>query len=319
MSGERKTTHGNHYVAQGYLKNFADNKRVYVIPFDKGERPGLKHIRNVAKERDLYTFEDTDVFSEIDKAEQMLGKVETKAHPILESICAGNWRLMRTDRETLARYFALQLTRGPEVEARYKNFIDLLESRRPTITGVEDIKEIFDSYEGAWFPQADPSLVWENMQKDEFSFRADMKFTYIRDIFLTAEEIMKTLLVRPWRFIFFEENALFTSDSPMSPFVKSDERAQGRFTVEGADGILVPLSPRLALMMGQAISPHVLGPLISWMGVAAGRADSRIRGTAENAAEFNRMTRDSAYRYLYRHPDDAHLDPGPLPEPTLLR
>ncbi|WP_404464687.1 DUF4238 domain-containing protein [Micrococcus antarcticus] len=327
MGEQKKVTHRNHFVAQGYLKNFAtDDKRIYEIPFDKTKRAGIKHIRNTAKETDLYTLENTAIFDRIDIAEEMLNVVEQAAHPLLRRLCEGKCRLNPQERGTLSHYFALQLTRGPEVQARYKHFLAFLDDQKTTVSSLDDVNRIAKHYREGRFPYFDAATVWKNMNDENYTFSEVIMLDHLRNIFISAEDIYPYLLGRPWEFIYFRDYSLFTSDSPVSPFAVSREKAAQRFVVEDADGVIVPIGRKLAIRMGRSPkTPQGLSPLAAAMHkmfverAISGELDSRSLGTPEDADVFNKMTLDTAFRYIYRHPDDAHLNPEKLPNQSLLK
>lgn len=327
MGEQKKVTHRNHFVAQGYLRNFAtDDKRIYEIPFDKTVRAGIKHIRNTAKETDLYTLENTNIFDRIDIAEEMLNVVENAAHPLLQRLCAGKCLLNPQERGTLSHYFALQLTRGPEVQARYKHFLALLDDQKKTVSSLEDVSRIAKRYREAWFPYFDAETVWKNMNDENYTFSEVMMLDHLQNMFLSAQDIYPYLVGRPWEFIYFREYSLFTSDSPVTPFAASREKSAHRFVVEDADGVIVPVGRKLAIKMGKSPKPpQGLPPLAAAIHRRSverainGEFDSRSLGTPEEAEVLNKITLDTAFRYIYRHPDDAHLNPEKLPDPSLLK
>ncbi|MCH7665345.1 MAG: DUF4238 domain-containing protein, partial [Acidobacteria bacterium] len=101
---------GYHYVPQAYLRGFcAEGSESQVVVYDKEEKRFFQtHVKNVGQERDFYD-EDT---------EKVLGReVEDPAKPAIDRLRDGE-AIVPEDREHMALYAAVMLTRVPESRRR---------------------------------------------------------------------------------------------------------------------------------------------------------------------------------------------------------
>lgn len=320
MSKNKSVTRRHHYVPRGYLKGFAkDRIQIHAKPLDKNDKEFKAGVGHVALEYEYNTLKSPAIFERIDEAEGQLGAIENKAIPIIRGIENHDWRLDLEKRNILSFYIALQATRVPRIRAMHEEFLNYLEERRDEIEGPDHLKIIAQSFEHLNYPDFDANIVWQSLSDKNLSLKDNLQLQHLQNTFISAERDFEFILIRPWKFVYFDDCALITSDSPISSYPPKKILTKENSTIGGVSGMLFPVSRRVALSIGDY--PRV-NPSMSVQSATSdfeiirdnmdGKRDRSVKGNAVIARHYNSMTAHFAHKYLYCHPDDADFDAAEL-------
>jgi Protein of unknown function (DUF4238) len=103
----------SHLVPRCYLKRFADDReQVKVYERDRNVAPYMAGISNVAAQRDFYMIETPQGASQ--EIERRLSEIDGQSCDALKRLGNDVWPLSTSDRDWLANFIALQVTRGTQ-------------------------------------------------------------------------------------------------------------------------------------------------------------------------------------------------------------
>lgn len=262
-----QVTHNNHFVPQSYLRRWSDDGyRVHcyqlLVPNDNFPKWGLRPVRGIAYQRDLYTISVGK--EETDEHEKWLEKeFETPAQDAIERVIQGRV-LTSFDRERLALYMAAQDLRTPlsyiETTARWRQqFPNLLQQ-----TLNKTVKELEKSKRTGRTPKkrkqekkppfADSFRIQINKDARPETKQAEIRVavTVGRRLWIESQKYLlentaQKLLSHSWSIV---EPAYgmewITSDHPV---VRVNYYGPGRYDFKGGWGkkngnLIMPLSPK---------------------------------------------------------------------------
>ena len=326
MSKNNTITHRHHYVPKGYIKGFAkyeefadDRIKIHAKPLNTADKEFTASVADVALKYDYNTLKSPVLFKRVDEAEYQLQAVENTAIPIIRRIENGDANLDHDQREALSWYLALQVTRVPRVRAAHEEFLDMLENLRGKIKRPQDIQKVMDSYSSLNYPDFNAYEVWQNLNKPQVSLRDNLRLQHLENTFLSAQREFPFIQIRQWKFVYFDNATLITSDAPISTYPPKGAVTKETSTIGGVSGLLFPVArtvalsigdyPRVNLLMSQHDVEKKLRVVKENMD---GKRDRVVKGSAAIARHYNAMTAHFAHKYLYCHPDDANFDAAEL-------
>jgi hypothetical protein len=149
--------------------------------------------------------------------------------------------------------------------------------------------------------------MWELMSDfDQFKLGAHPN-QHLSQIVDMLPGITRLMATRKWTYVPFQRKNLLTCDEPVVLIAHVDPGLGLGVGLGTAPNILVPLSRRAGLWLGELQEDLSEGQL--------SRNDVRIQGTTLLANTFNDAVIGNARRAILAHPDDRHLLEGELPKP----
>jgi len=215
----------HHYVPQGYLRLFAENKNVLYVSNKQFDSIRLTSPKGIGYLKDFYTVDTVD---ETDSAEveRNLSKIETGCIPLLGKLLYAE-DLPNAEWADVAIYIALQYGRTPHMRNKMDTAATALLNNylKDTLTDALDDPRKYAELERE-IAEKDPKLLVvhtrENIEKlvsgpkilEEFNLDNG---TYVQSIFRMAGEIVDGLLKRHWTVLHAPKGSSFiTSDNPLT-------------------------------------------------------------------------------------------------------
>lgn len=323
MAGKDQQSKLHHFVPQGYLRGFAnDREQVKVVPLDPSRAPFSTAVRNVAAQNHFHTIEEFE--EEPDWFEKALSGIEGEAIRRISGFERGAFPLSEEDRWGLSYFIALQSVRGPDTRRTLEH---LQASMVRLEVGAGGRKNV-----GGWIRRnlgVDPSpeleeRIWADATQPggpPVRFRNAVHIAHTLD---TASELTPYFATRPWTLVRFDRRSLITSDAPVSLIRHPDDEDWAGVGYLTAWGIAFPLTRKLGLLMSD--------PLTGLEGLDAddprlqdrralvlrGGLDHIEPGTTAQEKLFNEHTAHSAREHIYLHPEDEKFIPPTLHEPNLI-
>lgn len=321
VAKNRNVAKNHHYVPQGYLKGFANDKgQIRVVPLDKARTRYTPHVRNVASRSHFYRIDH----EESDAIEKFLSEVEAAAIPIIRRIAEGEWRISEEERWTLSYFLSAQVVRGPDTRESSDYLLSSMVRLGLEFSGREKAGQFLRDNFGVELSEAEVQGIWDKANSEEEIFLRSSRNYHLDLMFDMAEKLSSYMVLRPWVFIRFERRALLTSDAPVSliPSLQAKELEGVGFS--NAWAIVFPVSRRVAILM---IDPLPLVKVIPagdknvaklQQQICEGIYDGCEVGTTEREKFINASTLGKAREYVYCHPEDERFIPEELPEPDLI-
>jgi hypothetical protein len=299
-----------HYVPQFLLRNFGVGKKDQIWVYDKtSSRSFLTHAKNIASESRFYDFE---LDGQPITLEPYLSKVESAAKPVLNGILRNDSlaNLRADEREILAHFFSIQLTRTRAFREQWDDFPKILraafEERGDQIADGSQAAELLRD-----FSENDSKV-----HTGKFMLEAPETFA---QHFLSKDWVLASTT---WKHPFL------TSDNPLVLQNSVDRPHRGNLglTVPGIE-IYLPLSPLRALAMWcPSLTKMVRDAVASQFSPVVGqggRQENDCEGalalaeafnsggpvsySKENVENFNSLQISRSERYIFSSVDDFHL------------
>lgn len=302
----------HHTVPQFYLRGFADGETLRTIALP-GKRRYRQSVRDASVETDFYALpghpEGDDVL------ERALSEVEGAAAAVLRLIVEGCWPLDVADRTSLGYFIALQSTRT-QVNRRTADSLAAFAARLEIGFGGRERFKARLERDGRTVPDEEVQQLWDEAMRPEGPPLQVSHGEFAEQMLKTADGLLKYLIGRPWTLVRFDRRSLITSDSPVSLVAQPDANEWEGVGYMTAWGIMMPLTRKLGLIMGDPTPFHGRVPVEE---VHQGLWDTFIPvGTTAYERFFNEHTIGHSSQWLYCHPGDEHRVPDDLPEPRLV-
>lgn len=296
MSPENKKQR-HHQIPRCYLQRFACPATGRVWTYDKeAEKSWPRSIEDTGFERHLYsiTMEDGKRNTEI---EDMICRIEDVGAPLLQEVISGK-HLLGQDRYDFASFVAMMLVRTNAFRRLYAEVHGHIRMARDYRVASED--SLFETTMQRF--QADCGEIPENIKQKLRSIMLDPSDQIIqvdREYTLLAlgfhDQLAPLLSSMEWTLVEAPKGDrwFITSDNPVVQWVPPQychpSRGTGGLRNKHVE-VLFPLSPALC-----------------WIGHWLHGAPKCIQNTAEWVKQTNRMTADSAERFLYSHVERAGI------------
>jgi|GEM_PF-1436321 hypothetical protein len=323
MAAKDRQSKLHHYVPQGYLRAFAnDRDQIRVVPLAASRTPFTTAVKNVAAQNHFHTTEEFE--DEPDWFERALSGLEGEALRRIDGFERGAFPPSEEDRWGLSYFMALQSVRGPDTRRTLEHLQASMARLEIGAGGRQGVRAWIRRNLGV---EPSPELeerIWAEATQPggpPVSFRNSV---HIEHTVETASELMPYFATRPWTLVRFDRRSLITSDAPVSLIRHPDVEDWQGVGFLTAWGIALPLTRKLGLLMSD--------PLIALEGLDAddprvqerralvlrGALDHIESGTTAHEKLFNEHTAHSAREYIYLHPEDERFIPPNLPEPNLI-
>lgn len=306
---ERRRRH--HTVPRFYLEGFAREGQIGTVELP-GDRRFVQATRDATAITDFYTVRDEDGNPD-DALEKVLSEVEGQVHPLLRRVITDNeWPLKGEERDTLAWWFALQYTRGPDFRAGMEQIAAVVTKLELGIEGPESLQQRARERLGRDLDDAELAEMWEQAMGPDGPPITFTPLGHMREAYRQLPEIVPYFAGRHWQLVRFTRKALLTGDCPVTLVSRPDGSDYAPGLAQAA-AICVPLSRRVALLM--------LGPSDEMLKAGPpprGSLDDTIAPSAGLARAVNWSTIHGARRWVFHHPEDASVvDAFVLPPPRL--
>lgn len=309
----------HHTVPHFYLKGFASSSRQIGTVQLAGTRRFLQATRAATTHNDFYAVpgheEGPDVF------EKHLSRLEADAAAVIRKVTdAAVWPLPQADREVLALFITVQFLRGPEQRRHMEQTVAHMTRMEIGYGGKANVAGWAKRKHGITVSEEQAAQIWEQATKPNGPPIRMAAVGHINQMLELVPQFVRYFEFRPWQLIKFSKRSLLTCDTPISlvPHMTqpaADESLQP-FEPTGllnAWGITFPLSRKVGLLMA---NPDELIGHVSAQEVATGALDIQQDASTAMARLFNDSTIGNARRWIFHHPDDAHVVPKVLPDPT---
>lgn len=261
----------SHVVSKFFLKRFCgEDGRILV--FDKENGTEAARSPKSLTRRDFYMLTAPDG-QQRDIVEKLLSaKVESPAAEALRRIDAGTFPPSAKDRGRLAYFMGMQLVRGPEFRAMIDRLAE--EQRKGKVEPLhpelgEELLEVIS--------EAAAEEALQRARSQEFKIRSMIEL---------APKVAAVLNGLHW--VLLSGDGFLTADMPISMWDKASRRAGTDIGVASADEILMPLSPKAALLLVPPTQD------VTRM--------ERAELPEGGLAEARNLIWHVAERYTYRHP-----------------
>lgn len=275
-----------------YQRAFANAKgAVRVVALD-GSQDFTTGMKNAFVEGDYYTLSGPDGQQEHALVERELyAEVESAVDATLRSLVAGRFPVSIDERVAFAEFMALQVTRGPH----FRKFADHMGEQLGKALQMGMAMTPAQHWErkrAEW--QADPEAGPEppgpfTAEQADRLARGDLltlrpsKGHTIRMSLVAVEQMTTIFSLMDWTIVAFPVSSLFTAPLPVTywrkPFRGHEHYGIGPVT---ADEVLLPLSPRRALLLTHPARKPQLESVMS--------RDQTMPGREETARHINWLT-----------------------------
>lgn len=303
MSTVSSSPRRHHLVPQFYLRRFANAHDKIMVSRRDLQKRFLTSVERAARETDFYTVETTEGSSQL--VEQILSRVETLAAQSIERLVAGGFPPTQEDRENVAVFIALQLTRGRDHRHAWNVVADAF--LKLSLEGMTEagVRQALTSAYGRPPTKEEVASAYELVENPESYFVVPHQNESIEAMLDNLQFLVPPILERTWKIAEFDKPLLLTSDSPVVLWSPRDQNRELRgIGLLTAKHIRFPLDPWHALILVKGTEGRERMHFI----------DER------HSLEMNWGTAARAYEWIYHHPEQdplAGLEPLPAPRPPL--
>jgi hypothetical protein len=276
---------GSHTVPKCYLRRFAnDQGLVRVFNRNQQEEPFITGIGNIAVERDFYALETASGRSQ--DIERRLGAIDGEACSAFARLSDGVWPVSAADREVLANFIALQITRGTRFRELLKEIAN--DMMRLAARAHVSIPGALEAIVGDDASAEDIEQFRAILREGRFDITPNQSASVINAL-RVAEELVPIIGVKRWNLVRTDALRIVTSDNPVTlwrrPLAQEDNWGVG---VQTADEVALPVDSKLALVLRH--------PLPS-------EEESLMQVDLEAVRTLNSRTILQASRWVYAHPE----------------
>lgn len=304
----------HHFVPKVLLRGFAtEAERITAVRLP-GDRRFTTSIGNVAAQTH---FHRVDVEGQTpDAFERILSGVEGDAARIIRQVIAKGFPLSEVDRTALGYFVALQAVRGPDVRRSMAATTAQIARLEVGYGGRANVKDWVQRKFGRAVSDEQAERVWDEVMQQGGAAVTVSALTHIKQMILTAEQLLPYITGRPWGLHQFDRRSLVLSDTPVGllPHADDGDDFGSGAGFKTAWGITVPLTRKVGLLMSDPLGVEGL----EVEKVREGRYDRVQTGTTAMEKLFNENTILGAREWIYHHPDDARFLPDELPAPNPL-
>ena len=265
-----------HIVSRTYLKGWAEGRAIAARILDTGETVTTS-VDKVGTRRHFYRRTRPDG-TKTDDMESSLADAESKAAPLLREVDA-RWPLSVDDKFTLAAFFAIQLTRGPQWIEWYE---------RATYRFLDDEHRAGRLEAAAAEGGMSTDDVHQTLAQD---FLGDTE--RLSRMLIQGQKATSALGSMHWTLLEFQAPIVATSDQPIVMWpLEARSRPPGPNELDG--GLMMTLEFRIPLSSTLAL-------LLTWADLRDNEPH-RVRGRRQHAANLNAFTVAQADRQWFHLP-----------------
>ncbi|MCZ2819440.1 DUF4238 domain-containing protein [Modestobacter sp. VKM Ac-2977] len=285
----------HHLVNKAYLRRFAKDEQLACVRLT--EQRHLISLNDATVQKHFYSTELPDL--EEDAYENALSQLEGDSEGAFKRVVDQGLVPTDEDRVLICQWIAAQTLR---TQAARRAWEDIVRATERLAVGTSTTAQIRSRL---GLPPTTSDAEVEGLRAEMLatadSFAVDPQ-GHLTSIAANLVDMTNLALGRPWTVTRFEDQALATSDTPVA-LVPGPHAARDGVGFGSAEHIFIPLSRRVALMLGQLGNP---------LGIEEG---VRV-GTGDAAQLYNDITIRNARQMLLHHPDDDPLAGFTLPAPS---
>ncbi|RYF54953.1 MAG: DUF4238 domain-containing protein [Comamonadaceae bacterium] len=281
MPGQKQ----HHTVPRSYLAGFAQGGTLSCVDVRTERQFGIS-TRDATTARYFYAIPEAD---EPNAFEDALAVVDGTYPKLRTEIEKGVWPLPSSERDELANFIAVQVTRGRD--HRHQLGEQLMRELRDMATGEPEEFAALLALPGA--PSAE--VVHADQLPPLFVQQA-----HLLQMILAGLSVPDMLKARRWDLYVFDKPALITSDAPVAPVPDAALGGDAPLGLENALAIQFPLTRSIGLRMRRVDAE---------VDATDGHADRQLPGSELIGRAFNIHTVFHSHQQLYHHPEDRDLVP----------
>lgn len=272
----------HHVVPESYLRRFANSEGLILVGDELKKEAFTVNPRNAAVMTDFYLAQMGEGPS--DALEDWMGVIEARAASAFTRIADHGQELSHLDREALANFIALQITRGPTYRQQILKTGRLEALTAASIDGntPDRVREFLRTTEGREPGEDEVTEMAESLRAGELRFEAPKEVAILAAL-KSAAALVQPLADRHWSMFEIGPRGFVTSDNPailVPPTHISVENVL--FTEE----LLLPVDPRHAISLTKAETSQLA-----------------VLDQVDLITNLNNRSRAGAYRFVFAHPD----------------
>lgn len=247
----------HHFVPQSYLRRFAiDGKPDQIYAYELSKEPYPTNVRNVAAQRDLYTYTEHTTGDENAALENVFAEIDDKGASLLQKLDEmpdGYFTLAEKERADLLTYIAYLHTRNIQ-ERKHRAtsmgqmslvYLQTLASDKRKFH--QDTLKIFsDKYDQEKIEQTRLSIL-----NDEFEIKYDyMDQHFLGDTLSITKDLYLILMERKQAALVSAKGtskAFVTSDNPVTHYGLPDQNARGLGYINAI--FQIPITPTRCMLL----------------------------------------------------------------------
>jgi len=258
-----------HTVPRFLLERFARRDRITMVSRADLTRRHEVSVRDATVHKDFYTLEGDGLPADY-AVEHHLSEIEGKAASAIREVSSvGGFPPSDRCRVHLVHFLAWQLVRGEAQRASTPALVQHLAD--------EIVRRNFPDAKPSEYPRVQVSKIWSLAQLPAL-----------------VQQILPSLLARPWHLLKFQQPALITGDMPVSLWQSTETPDRGVSPIF-ADELRFPLDPQTALVLG------------------TGEDETEIQGNLRAATAINTCLGTYCRRWLLHRPTHQPLQGLSLP------
>lgn len=252
----------HHYVPQAYLKRFSTTSNGnQVFAYEIGKDPYRVNVRNIAGQRDFYTYTDTDTGNRDAALEDAFADVDTAGIEVLrdlDSMDLGFIELNDEKKGNLLSYVAFQHTRNLQERKNHAHMHDLMMGKVLEIAA-------YDKERWHAVSKQNPNIAYDNKKTEEarqeaikghLKINSDPQDQYFLGSALKMSRALYEILFMEKKIVLVEANSdtsgFITSDNPVTHYLLEEQKQNLQFPFNGLGYLNAvfqfPISPKRCLL-----------------------------------------------------------------------
>ncbi len=272
----------HHVVPEFYLRRFANEDALLLVGDELKKEGFTVNPRNAAVMTDFYMAQTRKGPS--DALEKWMGEIEAKAASAFTRIADRGQEMSHLDREALANFIALQITRGPTYREQILKIGRLEALTAASIDGntPDRVRDFLRRTEGRAPEEREVREMAESLRVGELRFEAPKEVAILAAL-RSAAAMVQPLADRHWSMFEIRPHGFVTSDNPVILLPAADISVENVLSTEE---LLLPVDPRHAILLSkaEASSLAMLEPV-------------------DLITTLNNRSRAGAYRFVFAHPE----------------
>ncbi len=275
-----------HYVPQFYLKNFSiSNREDFIYAYKRNKKIFFTNIKNVAVEKNFYTFKNKITGEKINDIDYALTLLEGEVAPLIKKLTKTNYLKLTNGEKTLLSCFISFLhLKNLSSKERLKNAY--LEMTKQVLTISAQNREFFKKHiKNAGIKIGGEKEIEESrkffLEKKYELYSDDDSYFIVKSLAL-AQHIAPLIFFKEWNILESDSSRVFvTSDNPVSLIRPKDlPQIYGVGFINGL--ISIQISPKRCLFLKNE------------------KSSKNITRVNRKYVDFiNRHTAFYSYRYIY--------------------
>lgn len=242
-----------HYVPKFYLKNFSiSNREDYICAYQRNKKIFVTNIKNVAVEKNFYTFKNKITGEMNDIVEKTFSLLEGKVSPLIKKLTKTNYlKLTNGEKTLLSCFISILHLRNLSSKERLKNVH--LEMTKQVLTISAQNREFFKKHIKKAGIKIEGEKGIEEFRKflleKKYELYSDDDSYFLAKSLILAQDLAPVIFFKEWNILESDSSRVFvTSDNPVSLIRPRDlPQFYGVGFINGL--ITIPISPKRCLFL----------------------------------------------------------------------